>query len=80
MLLHVLVLTKLSSGSLQSVLRSVTILVSVNLLLVLWPHVNPVLFVCVSVHSAEFCTVQQYTHKQDWINMRPQDQMILITK
>jgi len=27
-----------------------------------------------------FCTVDRYTHKQDWINMRPQDRTILITK
>ena len=27
-----------------------------------------------------FCTVHRYTHKQDWINMRPQDRTILITQ
>jgi len=27
-----------------------------------------------------FCTVHRYTHKQDWINMRPQDRAILITQ
>ena len=30
------------------------------------------------MHSAvSFCTVRRYAHKQDWVNMRPQDQTIL---
>jgi len=33
-----------------------------------------------SPHPIFYCTVHRYTHKQDWINMRPQDRTILITK
>jgi len=30
--------------------------------------------------TVSFCTVHHYTHKQDWINMQPQDQAISITQ